>query len=103
MADDLVTLELARQQLRVDPGPRDALIRDYLAAATRLVELATGRTVEPGADEFGEKDTPVAATAVLMLVRAWYDRPDGSFATMTTADLPPAVAVLLWPLKRMAV
>lgn len=101
---ELVTIEQARLQLKVDPGPRDALIRQYLAAATRMVELETGRTVEPGsAAEFGDADRPVAAQAVMMLVRGWYDRPDGISPNTAASELPFAVSFLLWPLKRLTV
>ncbi|MBY9062305.1 head-tail connector protein [Sphingomonas yunnanensis] len=100
---ELVTIEQARMQLKVDPGPLDSLIRQYLEAATRMVELETGRTVEPGTAEFGDKDRPVAAQAVMMLVRAWYDRPDGIAPNTAASELPFAVSFLLWPLKRLTV
>lgn len=102
MADELVTPEQARQQLRVDEGVDEALIDGLVVAATRLVEVCTGRTVADGDDAFGP-DASIAGQAVLMLVRSWYDNPDPVLIAAAPVELPPAVAVLLWPLKRLKV
>ena len=99
---DLVTANQVRQQLDLDDGVDEALIAGFIAAATRAVELHTGRTVADGATTFGD-DAPVAATAVLLLVRTWYDNPDALAPNTAATELPLAVTWLLWPLTRLSV
>ena len=72
---DLVTMEQVREQLYIDEGADVTLVTGLVAAATRAVELHTGRTVADGDATFGN-DAPVAAMAVLLLVRTWYDNPE---------------------------
>lgn len=102
MMDELVTLEQVRQQLDLDEGVDAALLAGLVAAATRAVELNTGRTVAEGATAFGP-DAPVAAMAVLLLVRTWYDNPEAVASNSAAVELPLAVSWLLWPLKRFAI
>ncbi len=99
----LVTIDQVWDQLRVDAGSDDQLIDGMVAAAERAVEIHTGRTIDPGANEFGEQDSKVAAQAVLLLVNVWYDNRDGLAGGTVSGELPLAVTWLLWPLKRLTV
>lgn len=100
---ELVTIQQVLEQLRVDPDTDNALIHGMLAAATRAVEIHTGRTVAEGADAFGEQDGKVAAQAILLLVSTWYDNRDSVASNTSAAEMPLAVSWLLWPLKRLTV
>lgn len=99
---DLVTMEQVREQLDLEAGVDATLVTGLVAAATRAVELHTGRTVADGPTTFGN-DAPVAAQAVLLLVRTWYDNPEAVAPNSAALELPLAVSWLLWPLKRLSV
>lgn len=98
----LVTMAQVREQLDLDDGVDETLITGFIAAATRAVELHTGRTVAAGDTTFGD-DAPVAAQAALLLIRTWYDNPEAVSANSNAIELPLAVTWLLWPLKRLSV
>lgn len=99
---ELITMEQVREQLDIDEGVDVALVTGFVAAATRAVEIHTGRTVADGPTTFGN-DAPVAAQAVLLLVRTWYDNPEAVAPNAAALELPLAVTWLLWPLKRLSV
>lgn len=99
---DLVTMEQVREQLDLDDGADVTLVTGLVAAATRAVEVHTGRTVEDGPVGLGN-DKPVAAMAALLLIRTWYDNPEAVASNSAAIELPLAVTWLLWPLKRLTV
>ncbi len=98
---ELVSIEQVREQLDLDEGADVALVTALVDAATRAVEVHTGRTIEDGPAAFG-KDAPVAAMATLLLIRTWYDNPEAVASNSAAVELPLAVSWLLWPLKRFA-
>ncbi len=61
-----ITLEQARQMLRVDAGANDALIESLLAAIPPYIEVATGLTAE---EQEGES---MVYTVSDMLLNLWY-------------------------------
>lgn len=98
-----LTLEQARLQLKLETNEEDQLVVGLLAAATRAVEIHTGRTFAAGVQAFEPADADVAAQAALMLVTAWYDNREGYSINAASAELPLAVTWLLWPLKRLTI
>ncbi|MEH3121985.1 MAG: head-tail connector protein [Sphingomonas phyllosphaerae] len=97
---DLVTIDQVREHLDLDEGADVTLLTGLIAAASRTIELQTGRTLADGPTTFGD-DKPVAAMAALLLIRTWYDNPEAVSANSAVVELPLAVSWLLWPLKRL--
>lgn len=62
-----ITLEEAREWLRIDGTENDIIIEGLLAAAPDYIEVATGVTVAQQALE------PLASTATKFLLTLWYN------------------------------
>lgn len=63
----MVTLDKAREWLRIDGSDNDAIIQDLLNAATVYIEITTGMTTVRQAQE------PLAETAIKFLLLLWYN------------------------------
>lgn len=79
----MVTLEQAREVLRLDTTDNDAIIAGLLAATPDYIELCTGITAEQQATE------PLADTATKFLLILWYnaERADGDKIQRTIDSL----------------
>jgi hypothetical protein len=63
----MLTIEAAREWLRIDGADNDEIIRPLLDAIPSYIETATGMTAERQALE------PLAATAGKFLLQLWYN------------------------------
>ena len=67
MAIEVITVEDAREWLRLDNTDNDAVISGLIEGAAEYITIATGLTVEDQAA------SPLAQTATKFLLSLWYD------------------------------
>ena len=96
MADEPVTLDQVKVQLRLDPA--DASQDDYLklmiSAASREIERYTGRKIVETHSDLEPRDRASVALACLISIAHWYVNREGS------EELPPAARGLVRDLRR---
>jgi hypothetical protein len=94
----MITLEQAKAHLRVDHDHEDALIYEYIDAATAHAEDFCKRPFS-GTDEAGAPVTMPAPVrcAVLLIVGDLYANREGSL--MGSVSDNPTVQRLLWPYR----
>jgi len=86
----MVTIETAREWLRLDGTDNDAIIAGLLAAAPGYIEVATGI---PG---YAQRDIPMVDVITKFLIQLWYN-PDGT----DTEKLQHVIDGLLKSLSRL--
>ena len=67
MEDDLITVEDARNWLRLDNSDNDEVIKGLIQSAEEYIEITTGKAVSK------QKESPLAKTACKFLLTLWYD------------------------------
>ena len=67
MANAVISLDEAREWLRLDNTDNDAVIAGLIEGAAQYITIATGLTVEDQAA------SPLAQTATKFLLSLWYD------------------------------
>lgn len=67
MANEVISLDEAREWLRLDNTDNDAVIAGLIEGAAQYITIATGLTVEDQAA------SPLAQTATKFLLSLWYD------------------------------
>lgn len=80
-----VTLQQAKDRLRLDEGIPTADLAGTLAAAEAYISQGIGRLLSA--------ENPLDVEAVLMLVTAWHTCPDGSAEMQTAAARALAAAI----------
>lgn len=63
----MLTVEEARDWLRLDNSDNDEMIRGLITSAVEYIELTTGKTAQEQAY------SPLATTAAKFLLSLWYD------------------------------
>ena len=63
----MLTLEKAREWLRIDGTDNDDIIMSLVAAASDYIEITTGMSVEQ------QEEEPLAETAEKFLIQLWYN------------------------------
>ena len=63
----MITLEIAREWLRIDGTANDAIISGLLNAAPAYIEMATGAT------QLEQETLPLADTVTKFLLTLWYN------------------------------
>lgn len=103
----MLSLERAKQQVRLDPDfhDEDELLNSYIIAAGRLVENHTWRTLITDSDESPDPETTLIYSgdievAMLLLVGNWYANRESVVTGESVAVLPMAVDALLQPYVR---
>lgn len=67
MAIEVISLDDAREWLRLDNTDNDAVIAGLIEGAAEYIEITTGLT------RFEQMDSPLAQTATKFLLSLWYD------------------------------
>lgn len=67
MANEVISLDEAREWLRLDNTDNDAVIEGLIEGAAEYIEIATGLT------QFDQALSPLAKTATKFLLSLWYD------------------------------
>lgn len=87
-----MTIDTAREWLRIDGNDNDMIIMGLLAAAPAYIEVATGLSAE------AQEGIPLADIITKFLLLLWYD-PDGS----DTDKLQRVIDGLLKSLSRLSI
>lgn len=67
MANEVISLDEAREWLRLDNTDNDEVIAGLIEGAAEYIEIATGL------DPFAQAASPLAQTATKFLLSLWYD------------------------------
>lgn len=67
MANEVISLDEAREWLRLDNTDNDAVIKGLIEGAAQYITIATGL------DPFAQAASPLAKTATKFLLSLWYD------------------------------
>lgn len=92
----IVTVEILKQQMRIDHGEDDQLIQRKAEAAQDHIERLLGFKIEEsygGADQ--DPVPPALVEAVCQLVGDWYDNREASIVGESIRSLPQGVAEIV--------
>lgn len=104
----LLDLEAVKVYLRLDldDTSEDDDLAGAIAAASRAIELRTGRVIDPAdlpagslATPFASADLAIVKRAALLLVGDWYENRENSSPIRAMAELPTGVTWLIDPLR----
>lgn len=96
MSESTISLELARQHLRVgDDHSLDSLIGEYLGMAVGIASDFTNRNIR---DEYTEETIPPAIkSAVLLILGTLFDNESDALVGRSVSQLPLTAEKLLLP------
>lgn len=96
MANEPVTLEQVKVQLRLDPSDssQDDYLKLMIAAASREIERYTGRKIVETHSDLEPRDRSTVALACLISISHWYVNREGG------ETMPPAARSLVRDLRR---